>query len=279
VTEERSAHRNRTQAPGRERRLQAAPLIAVFDEEVTMPNSTFMRVLVIGVVFIATAPTYAQSPVAAGPDWSGAWVVPFATFAQENGRQRQPGDPASPPLMPHLAALLSQQTNDNPQRRPSNAERCLPNGMPNVMRYPFAIEFLFTPGRVTMLLEQDSMIRRIYTDGRTHSVDPDPSYAGESIGRWEGETLVVTTTAISASTELMASIRTSGQATVTERIFLRDRDHLQIDSVVVDPVALREPWRRTHVYDRREPHFFERVCLDNNRDRDGGEPDLTPPAP
>ena len=221
------------------------------------------------------ADTYAS--IAGLPDWSGAWVVPFRVFAQENVQQRTPGAPASPPLTPEWAAVLARQTLDNPARQPTNSERCLPNGMPNVMRYPFAIEFLFTPGRVTILLEQDSMIRRIYTDGRGHSADPDPSYAGDSIGHWEGETLVVHTTAISHRAELMAGIHTSGKAHMTERIFLKDPDHLQIDSLVEDPVALTAPWRRSRIYEKTHSGFFERVCLDNDRDRHGTEPDLTPP--
>lgn len=92
------------------------------------------------------------------PDWSGAWVVPLDAFLAENGRQRIIGDPASPPLTPAFAEILERQRRDSVTRQATNAERCLPNGMPNVMRYAFAIEFLFTPGRVTILLEQDSMI-------------------------------------------------------------------------------------------------------------------------
>jgi hypothetical protein len=218
--------------------------------------------------------TYAS--LAALPDWSGAWVIPFDPFLIENARQRVVGDPASPPLTPAFADIFERQRNIATSQ-PTNAERCLPNGMPNVMRYAFAIEFLFTPGRVTILLEQDSMIRRIYTDGRSHGADPDPTYAGESIGHWEGDTLVVDTVAISARAELMAGVHTSGHAHITERIHLKDATHLQIDSVVDDPLALRMPWRRTHVYERSDSGFFERVCLDNNRDRIEGGTDLRPP--
>lgn len=220
--------------------------------------------------------TYAS--IAQLPDWSGVWVIPFDDFMRENLRQRIIGDPASPPLTPAFAAVLAGQRLGSPTRKATNAEQCLPNGMPNVMRYAFAIEFLFTPGRVTILLEQDGTIRRVFTDGRSHSTDPDPSYAGESMGRWEGDTLVVETAAISPRAELMAGVPTSGQARITERIRLRDRTHLEIASIVEDPVALTMPWRRTHIYERSDAMFFERICLDNNRDRDGADPDLTPPG-
>lgn len=148
------------------------------------------------------------------------------------------------------------------------------------VRYSFAFEFLFTPGRVTIVLEHDdTSVRRIYTDGRGHTDDPDPSYNGESIGRWGGDTLVVHTVDISARAELIAGVPTSGRATVTERIRRTASDRLQIDTTVDDPVALREPWKITRVYTRTAPVFFERICQDNNREGRGDMPDLTPPKP
>ena len=86
---------------------------------------------------------------------------------------------------------------------------------------------------------------------------------------------MVDTTAISPKAELQAGVKTSGKAHVTERIHLKDKDHLQIDTVVDDPIALKAPWRYRRLYDRSDSGFFERVCLDNNRDVNGGEPDLT----
>jgi hypothetical protein len=60
-----------------------------------------------------------------------------------------------------------------------------------------AMEFLFTPGRVSILGEMDgNRLRRIYTDGRPHPSDPDPSFHGHSIGHWEDGTLVVDTVGI-----------------------------------------------------------------------------------
>src|SRR5215510_15461358 len=72
---------------------------------------------------------------------------------------------------------------------------CLPEAHPTWMLVTHnAMEILFTPGRVTMLGESDgNRLRRIYTDGRLHPETPDPSFHGHSIGRWEGDTLVVDT--------------------------------------------------------------------------------------
>ena len=256
-----------------------------------------MKGAIVGTALAATLLAASPALLAQGPlpDWSGAWIVPFEAFAVENVRLRIPGDAMAPRLTPPYAALLEEtrrgltgrpggagnagQIAAGPRRR-LNSEDCLPTGMPNMMRYAFAMEFLFTPGRVTILLEHDdSSVRRIYTDGRGHSDDAEPSYNGESIGHWEGQTLVVHTVGISSKAELIAGVPTSGRATVTERIHLVDKDHLQIDSVVEDPLALLEPWKRTRVYARTTPVFFERICQDNNRESRGDLPNLTPPKP
>lgn len=242
---------------------------------------------VAGVALITTAAAGQGKPagpqgdsyasIAQLPDWSGVWVIPFGEFARENVRQRDPQDPSAPRLTPAALAIEASQRPDNPARRGVNSEICLPTGMPNVMRYAFAVEFLFTPGRVTILLEQDSTIRRVYTDGRAHTTDPDLTFAGESIGHWEGETLVVDTRGISPRAELRAGITTSGKAHVVERIRRLDARRLQIDTVIEDPQALLTPWRYSRIYERSDTGFFERICLDNNRDFGGGEPNLTPP--
>jgi len=253
-----------------------------------------MKTAVVAAMCVAT--TVSMAPALRGqtalPDWSGAWIHPFEAFGQETNRYRTPGDPIAPRLSPPYLALMMESrrgltgrpggpanlpdTNSAGPRRRLNSGDCLPN----VMRYSFAFEFLFTPGRVTIVLEHDdTSVRRIYTDGRGHTDDPDPTYNGESIGRWEGQTLVVHTIGISAKAELFAGVPTSGRAQITERIRLLDKDRLQIDTTVEDPVALLEPWKTTRVYARTAPVFFERICQDNNREGRGDVPDLTPPKP
>ena len=230
------------------------------------------------------------SSIARLPDWSGVWVLPWQEFAAENVRNLDPKNPGAPQLTPASAAILSANRPvllrdaggtvvgvNTPSTPASTVQVCAPQSMPTVMRWAFATEFLFTPGRVTILLEQGSTIRRIYTDGRGHSADPDPSYVGESIGHWEGDTLVVHTKAISPQARLFLVVPSSGQMQITERLHRIDTNHLQIDTVVEDPIALKMPWRYTRIYERSDTGFFERECEANNRDGNDQEPDLTPP--
>jgi hypothetical protein len=228
------------------------------------------------------ADTYAS--ISKLPDWSGAWVIPVNEFGDGQMHEEDPKDPRAPAFIgPYATALVAwhvrQMTGKDPENVPparSNSERCLPIGMPGLMRPPIAIEFLFTPGRVTVLTEDAPAIRRIYTDGRSHSRDPQLTYAGESIGHWDGDTLVIDTTAISSKAQFLDGVNTSGRAHVIERIHLQDAKHLRIDTVVEDPVALAEPWHYSRTYDRYPPAFVEYDCSGNNRDATP-DPDLTPP--
>jgi hypothetical protein len=232
-------------------------------------------------LFSLAAPTLAQSL----PDWSGVWVRSFDEFAAENERWRNPTDPGSPPLSAKAEAARATSIKELLARakvRGSGeihvAGACgasTPAGMPQVMRFAFGIEFLFTPGRVTMLLEQGPTIRRVFTDGRTHRADVDPTFAGESVGRWDGDTLIVDTRAIRAGTQLTNGVVGSGRLRLVEKIRLADPQHLRIETVVEDPVMLSAPWHYSRTYTRTS-EWFERTC-ENDRDGQDREPDLTPP--
>ena len=217
------------------------------------------------------------------PDWSGVWVRPFAEFAAENASERDPASGVGPRLTPAVAAQRAASRERVSARADTAADPAIrgtscsvPGGMPHIMRFPFGIEFLFTPGRVTMLLETGPMVRRIYTDGRPHRVDPDATYAGESIGHWEGDTLVVDTVAITPLAAVTNGVTGSGKTRITERIRRVDPTHIRIDTVVQDPEVLQTPWRYSRMYERSDAGHFERYC-DNNRDGNDTEPDLTPP--
>ena len=129
------------------------------------------------------------------PDWSGIWTFDFP----------MPGTGLSAPeLTPASAVELKklldlEAHNDEPATEAAN---CLPPGMPTIMFMPYDVEFLFTPGRVTIVQEAYMQVRRVFTDGRPHPSDPDPTFNGHSIGHWEGDTLVVDTVGMRGDTWL-----------------------------------------------------------------------------
>jgi hypothetical protein len=197
------------------------------------------------------------------PDWSGAW----APDLQDEARQVQ-GNPApwTAAAGKQIAFLLAEEAAGRPHGLFLD---CLPEGMPSWMLISHnPMEFLFTPGRVTILGESDSnRLRRIYTDGRGHPPDPDPTFHGHSIGHWEGEALVIDTIAILPEAFLAigeaVGVPNNGDVHVVERIHLVQPDLLADDLVIVAPHVLTAPWKTTRVFKRlRGPgaDIVEGVC-------------------
>src|SRR4051812_18566808 len=149
---------------------------------------------------------------------------------------RAGGAPAGPQLTPAYAAkrqeLVSRRAEDN------DSANCLPPGMPGIMGQPYPMEFLLTPGKVTIVIEAYTQVRHIYTDGRPLPADPDPKFFGTSVGKWEGDTLVVDTVGFSPLTMLAANTPHSDKMRITERFSLSDPDTMLIEETITDPDAL-----------------------------------------
>ena len=198
------------------------------------------------------------------PDWGGIWFMQRST------------DPASRPAPPKLKgkykaaneAWRADVAANNGVAR-NDRSNCSPPGMPMFMQlaqYPY--EFLFTPGRVTINQEAWRQTRKIWTDGRGHQEDPDPGYDGDSIGHWEGDTLVVVTIAIKDSLPLQMGMTHSDKLRVVERIRLSptDPDLLLNEMTLHDPEALEESWTATYSYRRdRYGMLYEFECSENDR--------------
>lgn len=215
------------------------------------------------------APQNPYTALAKLPDWSGVWDP---TFMRPPAGQARPARPAPPQLTPPYAAQYAKYLAKN-RKTPglnfvSDQASCVPPGLPQSMTEPYPIEFLYTPGRVTILIETDHIVRRVFTDGRPLPEDPDPTYQGSSIGHWEGDTLVVETEAILPSTSPMQGINGhSDKFHVTERIRLVQPDVLAITTTRVDPAVFVEPYTTTAYYRRhRDWHIMEYVCEQNNHD-------------
>ena len=238
----------------------------------------------------AAAPVGPASPqgdswrsIAKLPDWAGAWGLDDASFARSRDAATNPdtNNPNVPPLTAEYAAKRLANGAANGGHGPesgviNNSAKCIPNGMPDIMQAPYAFEFLFTPGRVTIIAENDQ-VRRIFTSRRTHPDDPDPTFNGDSIGHWEGNTLVVDTVAILPEAEFFMGLRTTGKTHVIERMFRKNADTFQIDTTVIDPIAFTKPYRYTKTYKLAPAGMTEYVCEQNNRDNNGPV-DLTPPS-
>ncbi len=195
------------------------------------------------------------------PDISGVWLVV--------GGVNWDVDKKPPPFTPEYAAIFKQRRDDVKAGKPvyDPTAACLPPGMPRLIISPYPMEIIQTPGRVTMLRELMSQVRRIFTDGRRHPADPDPSFNGHSIGRWEGDTLVVDTVAMRGDTTLdRDGFPHSDQTHSVERYRRIDPDTLQVQITLDDPKAFASPYTVVRTLKRQaDPTILEYVCEENNR--------------
>jgi len=146
----------------------------------------------------------------------------------------------------------------------NNGTRCLPDGPPLMMEAIYPMEFLQTPGQVTIIAEERSQIRRIWLDSKQVSLDDfPPGYYGNSVGHWSGNVLEVSTIGFKDDVRINDAPH-SPQMELRERIHLVAPDLMHDDVTVIDPQYLMKPWSWSYAYKRLPGyHLMEFVC-DNN---------------
>ena len=210
------------------------------------------------------APAAGRAGAGAAPPAGRAGGGAAAPAAGRAGGGRAGGAPAGPQLTAAYAAkrqeLAGRGAEDN------DSANCLPPGMPGIMGQPYPMEFLLTPGKMTIVIEAYTQVRHIYTDGRPLPADPDPKFFGTSVGKWEGDTLVVETVGFSPQTQLAANTPHSDKMRISERFHLTSPDVMTIETTVTDPEALTVPWTSSRTLIRhRDWTVSEYICEENNR--------------
>jgi len=143
--------------------------------------------------------------------------------------------------------------------------RCYPPGVPRIYLMNFPMQIVQTGNQIIELFEYDHFIRRIYTDGRAHDMDQGPLWMGDTIGKWEGDTLVADSTSFNDKTLLDRVGHVHSDALhVIERIRRLDRDFLEIGLTVEDTKAYTQPWSTKFIFQQRPDwKVMENVCEDN----------------
>ena len=162
------------------------------------------------------------------PDLSGVW----------NGPDPAPRpDPAD--MQPWVKALVPQRQQEFFKARP--AYQCLPSG-PEAERFAGWKRILQTPTAIA-ILNDDLTYRVIFTDGRELEANPAPSWMGYSVGRWEGDTLVVDSVGFNDKTWVSRRGLSHTEALRTRERYRRsDVGHLEVEVTFTDPGAYAKPW-------------------------------------
>jgi hypothetical protein len=213
------------------------------------------------------------------PDLSGIWIATGALFLMEGeqaiqaaraydsamGRAPQPQS-EQPPYKPDAEArrqeYLARQGIDDPMAR------CLLTGVPRIKFRPLPFEIVQLPDRVIMLYEIHHAFRIIPTDGRPHPDDMEPTYLGDSVARWEGDTLVVDVVGFNEKTWI-SSVGTvhSEELRVTERYTRDTHDTIRYEALIEDPVVFTKPWRMYETFRLRpNERIREYECIESNED-------------
>jgi hypothetical protein len=208
----------------------------------------------IAVVTLTGATLLAQSH----PDLSGVWQGGGPVDDIADGLPK--GEVL--PLLPEARALMAtRQSKDDPEAN------CLPTGVPRMAPYPWRL--VQTPTHIFLLFEGNiHSYRQIFMDGRTHPDDPDPTWFGHSIGRWDGRTLVVDT--VGFNDKFWFDFKGHPH---TERLHIVERftrtkpDTLVNQITIDDPGAYARPFTVTFTATLRPGEdLIEYICNENNQD-------------
>jgi hypothetical protein len=210
------------------------------------------------------------------PDWNGQWRRPPGVNNQwEPTKPRgQEGAPLTPEYQAIFEANLKDQEAGGQGTDPTYM--CIPDGMPRAMNVIFPMEIIILPKMTYITIEYLTMLRRIYTDGRSFPEDADTSFMGYSIGNWLDTDGVGRFDVLEVETRLLKNPRAydssgipfhaDGQTVVKER-FYRDKDKPDVlhDEITTIDHALTRPWTVVKNYLRvRNPIWIEAICAENN---------------
>jgi hypothetical protein len=196
----------------------------------------------------------------------GIWQVPYIVDMQKQGKAVD-GGPVVVPFTPLGQKLYDEATANNSKDDPEGF--CLPPGVPRMMYTPYPTEILQLPNRIVFVYEGGAHVwRNIWMDGRAQPADPNPDYLGYSVGKWEGDTLVVDTIGFNDRTWLDAAGHRHGEKLrVTERFTRTDSNTLKLEATIDDPDYYTKPWTVvTQATWMPNAEILEYICQENNRD-------------
>ena len=226
---------------------------------------------------LALAQSTASKPVpklANGkPDLTGVWDHPRVGDVSKdvNGRCAG-GTPGCSSIGAHDmdATLTPFGKAENAKTKFDYGVHCLPWGYVRSWGTPYPAELVQKPEKLTILFEQNNMFHVVPTDGRDHTKNLFPTWLGDSVGHWEGDTLVVDTLGFNGQTWLDTEPQrlTSDALHVVERFSRPDFEHIRYEVTVDDSKMYTKPWKNTRVFVLMKPgqELLEYSCEENNKE-------------
>jgi hypothetical protein len=185
------------------------------------------------------------------PDLNGIYIAPYHSIKVVDKIILKPG---------------AEKYHVGPEYTFSLGEQCLPRGVPDTIGEPYPIQIVQTPNLVVLLYEAGEYFRVIPTDGRPHPKNLDPTWMGNSVGHWEGDTLVVDVTGVNDKVSV-GEYRHTTAYHVVERFERTSYDTLKYSATIDDPNVFEQPWTEVGTFTLHpEWDIQEYICNENNHD-------------
>jgi hypothetical protein len=193
------------------------------------------------------------------PDWTGLWTRENGAGLKFDASQKSMAETTAAPSPAYQVKLTKKIADFKKGVEWDQLSFCLPAGYPRWLAEPFLKEFVLRPEESWLINEQLEEIRRVYTDGRPHIPDDEayPLWEGDSIGFWNGDTLVVHTNNLKKGQYQRQQPDYSEKTTTVEQWHKIGPNMIEDVVDVYDPEGLAKPW---HVVQR-----YQRVTTPNLR--------------
>ncbi|HXD72928.1 MAG TPA: hypothetical protein VN628_04300 [Vicinamibacterales bacterium] len=198
------------------------------------------------------------------PDLQGFWMpVPLTKFLLNLAADMKPDEI---PLTAWGRALYQERIDNNGKDHPG--VRCLPSGIPEKDNIPDGLKVVQTPDLVIFLHDSRTIFRQIFTDGRSLPKDPQPTWQGYSVGRWDGDTFVVDTIGQNGKTWLdMRGLPGTESLHVVERFHRPTIGHMDVKVTIEDPKAYTRAWDVNMAWTLiPDTDLIESICEENSKD-------------
>jgi hypothetical protein len=193
------------------------------------------------------------------PDLNGVWQGPYVPDMARRGR----GQPAME--LPYTAWGLQEWKSYDPVTGDSTGS-CLPYGMSRSINAPYPFRIIQSATHLALLFETNTWFHVVPIDGRDHPKDLEPTWFGYSVGRWDGDTLIVDTVGVNGYTKLdTIGHPHSDQLHLIQTFHRTDAGHIAHTVTIDDPKTYTRPWKYERTLTLQGGDLIEYSCEENNR--------------
>jgi hypothetical protein len=212
-----------------------------------------------------TPPAGPAPRTAAGkPDFSGVWDHPYVPDMSRTN-PRDPAIQKGPETLPYTTAGTANIAAYDPAKNGDYTGMCMPFGLMRSMNSPYPLQIMQNDKYVAFLFEQSTWFHVVPFKAE-HSKDPNPTWFGESIARWDGDTMIVDTVGFNGFTRLdTKGDPHSDRMHLVQTFKMNDAGHIAYTVTIDDPVYYTKPWTNERTFTLSNDTLLEYSCEENNR--------------